>query len=278
MGVATEVLTQLALGAAMRMLTDVTLGLPCEVVKIHMTSNTTATMTSAVAHIARTRGVPGFWTGLDSRLLEGALVGAVLLVSKELIISVLRAIGLPSVLSAALGGAGGGMASVLVIAPLSGNVVAKVAEKPSVKKGHKLLSMYTGSFALALRQASNWATRQGVNEALGRIQQLEELPVLRATVAGCISCWNTPLEVIRITQQARAAAGRPSLSFGRTARDILDESGFCGLFRGLTPRLILASWATILQIAGAQAAASHLGCTPGKKRGSGSRTTGPLPS
>lgn len=117
-----------------------------------------------------------------------------------------------------------------------------------------------GVNAVAMRQITGWATRMGTARfAESQIRILrgrgakEKLSfgekVVSSTIGGALSCWNQPFEVIRVEMQAVKAvqtASRPTMV--STARLIWRENGLAGFFRGVVPRIGLASWATICML------------------------------
>lgn len=223
------------------------------------------------------------WSGCSARLVEGAVSGAVLMVAKEAILHVLVGnpicgFSLPPVAVACLAGAGGGAAQALVMGPCSLLVVACTAERAAGGEGSVaavaqrvwaqggLPGMYCGSGAVAARQATNWASRQGLTELL-RPVCLAKLPGVRGElVAGCLggglSAWNTPFEVCRIEAQAGAGGsgsgeGRGSSSSGTqrggaslwaTMARVRQERGVAGLFAGLGPRVCQACYQTVFLV------------------------------
>ena len=77
-----------------------------------------------------------------------------------------------------------------------------------------LATLYAGAGAVAMRQATNWASRQGLTDLF---QRRLGLPLLACGVLGGIgSCWNTPLEVKRIRAQS-GLPGRSATCGGRRA-------------------------------------------------------------
>ena len=122
---------------------------------------------------------------------------------------------------------------------------------------------YPGGTALAFRQASNWASRQGFTEgvrerfkvlfhgdAAAKLTKGEEVGA--GVIGGTLACWNHPFEVARIEAQARAAAGQPALSMPGVMKLVVAESGFTGLFTGLVPRVCLGIWQTLFMVTGAK--------------------------
>jgi len=67
-------------------------------------------------------------------------------------------------------------------------------------------------------------------------------------IGGLGSCWNTPIETIRVYLQADVSAGKQAKTFGQYWDDIVEEGGYTGLFRGVTPRGIQAIWQTVFMV------------------------------
>eukprot|EP00578_Thalassiosira_sp_NH16_P005181 CAMPEP_0181135902 /NCGR_PEP_ID=MMETSP1071-20121207/32902_1 /TAXON_ID=35127 /ORGANISM="Thalassiosira sp., Strain NH16" /LENGTH=165 /DNA_ID=CAMNT_0023222585 /DNA_START=354 /DNA_END=851 /DNA_ORIENTATION=+ len=162
-------------------------------------------------------------------MAEGLFSGGVLLAAKEGLHTILsnyaspmltKSIGVaipPSVIGF-VSGAGGGCAQSLVMGPTSLIVTAcvaaskeeggesvsafQVAQKVIHERG--IRGLYRGAPAVAVRQATNWASRQGFTEFIR-----PRIPIdgaIGELVAGCIggtlSAWNTPFEVARIQSQS----------------------------------------------------------------------------
>jgi hypothetical protein len=118
---------------------------------------------------------------------------------------------------------------------------------------------YPGGSAIAFRQATNWASRQGLTEGVrigwrrhkygspdARLTPNEE--VLAGVVGGAMSCWNHPFEVARIEMQARASSGQTHLSMLQVFRLVVNEHGPAGLFKGVVPRVGLGIWQAIFMV------------------------------
>jgi hypothetical protein len=182
-------------------------------------------------------------------------------------------------LAGALAGAGGGAAQTVVIAPLTYVVTAAVTgarlpdgsresasaliRRTYAAKGVK--GFYPGGSAIALRQMSNWASRQGFTEfarakvraafhgtgpdaAAARLTPAQEIAA--GIVGGTLACWNHPIEVARIEAQARANAGEAHRSIAGIWRAIVAEQGPAGLFKGIVPRAFLGVWQTLCMVTG----------------------------
>lgn len=139
--------------------------------------------------IIREQGVLALWSGLSPRMIEGLFSGGVLLAAKEGLHTALsdfaapaltKRIGvtIPPSLIGFVSGAGGGAAQSLVMGPTSLIVTAcvaaskendgecvsafRVAQKVLRERG--IRGLYRGAPAVAVRQATNWASRQGFTE------------------------------------------------------------------------------------------------------------------
>merc|ERR1719408_1006505 len=106
-------------------------------------------------------------------MVESATKGAILLYSKEAILQYSKAAGASSTMAGFLAGAGGGVCQTTVMGPCTFLVTAVVTgdkntavgsliSKTWAEKGIK--GFYPGGTAIAFRQASNWASRQGLTE------------------------------------------------------------------------------------------------------------------
>lgn len=118
---------------------------------------------------------------------------------------------------------------------------------------------YPGGSAIAFRQATNWASRQGLTEWVRirmrtyrygdehhRLTKGEE--AMCGVIGGTMSSWNHPFEVARIEMQARANAGQSSLGMIEVFRLVLREQGPLGLFQGVIPRIGLNIWQTLFMV------------------------------
>jgi hypothetical protein len=57
--------------------------------------------------------------------------------------------------------------------------------------------------------------------------------------------WNTPIEVVRVRKQRDVEQGREGgKSYERYFRDIYENEGWEGLYRGVGPRCLQAVWQT----------------------------------
>lgn len=74
---------------------------------------------------------------------------------------------------------------------------------------------------------------------------------LASIVAGALSCWNQPLEVIRVEMQSQLKAeGRPEkMTIGSATKYIYSNNGLKGFYRGVIPRVGLGIWQTLVMVA-----------------------------
>ncbi|KAL1526485.1 hypothetical protein AB1Y20_015195 [Prymnesium parvum] len=257
-------------GTALQIVASLTLGQPFEVWKTRMGRHRTESTLESFGQIYRSGGLGGFWKGVGPKLFESATKGGVLLVAKDAVQESLRKVGVSQTTSGFIGGAVGGVAQTAVIGPSTflgtamvlgkqGCTISSIMAKTWSEKG--FFGFYQGGSAIALRQASNWASRQGFTEAArSRIAQAahgdaraklstrEE--VAAGVLGGALSCWNHPFEVARIEMQARAIMGEQQLSTLQVIRHINAEHGVRGLFQGLLPRMGLNIWLTLFMVSG----------------------------
>ena len=284
---ANNVIRNLARGSALKMAADLSGGLPMEVWKSsavleHIRAKQTKPNRKPVSTLQvlqtllQEKGLQGMWTGCSARMLEGFLSGAVLLGGKEgLKRSLLASPAITKTLSPAVigfvAGAGGGAAQAIVMAPTSFLVTATTASKDGqsvlaaareVWSREGLRGIYRGSSAVAARQATNWASRQGFTELIRPRIKVAGVPgeILAGCLGGTISCWNTPFEVARIYSQStmyitnnkkrqQSKGGRqPTASTLATLRTIVQEDGIGGLYVGLVPRIAQACYQTVFLV------------------------------
>merc|ERR1719321_779613 len=223
-------------------------------------------------NVYRRGGVAGFWQGTSAKMVESASKGAVLLFAKEGILNSCQAAGFSPFVSGLLGGAGGGICQTVVMGPCTFIITALVTgskdttamgtiNKTWAEKGIK--GFYPGGSAIAARQGSNWASRQGFTEffrtkiaqwshgdAKAKLSKGEE--AMAGVMGGTISTWNQPFEVARIQMQAAAVEGKPALSMPTVMMNCVKENGVGGLFQGIVPRIGLGIWQTLFMVTGAK--------------------------
>ncbi|CAN8062825.1 unnamed protein product [Agarophyton chilense] len=260
-------------GALLQMAEAATLGLPLEVWKTRMGRFRTESTIEAFKNVYSSagggmNGVGAFWRGFSPKMVESATKGAVLMVAKETLRDAGTNAGLPPFAAAVLSGAGGGVCQVVVMGPCTYLVTAAVtgggstsgvelAKQTYTKSG--IRGFYPGGSAIAFRQATNWASRQGLTEWVrirmrkwkygddtAKLTKGEE--GLCGVIGGTMSSWNHPFEVARIEMQARANAGQSSLGLGQVLRMVVKEQGPLGLFQGVIPRIGLNIWQTLFMV------------------------------
>lgn len=227
--------------------------------------------------IVRERGFLSLWSGLTPRMVEGLFSGAVLLAAKEGLHSLLSdyaspmlsknaGLNLPPSFIGFISGAGGGAAQALVMGPTSLIVTACVAASNSgdgdvsalevvqrIIKERGVSGLYRGAPAVAMRQASNWASRQGFTEFVRPRIPIEGVAgeLLAGCIGGTLSAWNTPFEVARIESQSTIVDGagkKEGKSLVATMSDIVNERGVGGLYVGLIPRAYQACYQTLFLV------------------------------
>mmetsp|Transcript_47820 Transcript_47820/g.89007 ORF Transcript_47820/g.89007 Transcript_47820/m.89007 type:complete len:303 (+) Transcript_47820:129-1037(+) len=258
------------LGAGIQCAEAASLGMPFEVWKTRMGRHRNETTSEAFMNVYRRGGVSGFWAGLGPKMIESASKGAILMYSKEAINDVCLASGMGVTSSGILAGAGGGVSQVVVMGPCTFLVTGAVTGDKSVStmdrisrtwKAQGLKGFYPGGTAIAFRQATNWASRQGFTEFVreqmkvgihkdksAKLTKTEE--ALSGIIGGTMSCWNHPFEVARIEAQSRADQGQKGMSMISVLTMITKEQGVAGLFKGLIPRIGLGIWQTLFMVTG----------------------------
>ena len=155
----------MALGAALQCVEAATLGMPFEVWKTRMGRFRNETTMEAFWNVHKSGGVSAYWAGCAPKMVESASKGAVLLWSKETILSSCLSLNIDPVVSGVIAGAGGGVCQTSVMGPMTFLVTAKVTGDKNVStmtrvrdtfatKG--ISGFYSGSSAVAFRQATNW--------------------------------------------------------------------------------------------------------------------------
>lgn len=216
------------------------------------------------------KGIQGMWSGCSARVLEGFFSGAVLLAGKEALKKSLTASPLSKTVSPAvigfIAGAGGGAAQALVMTPTSFLVTATTAGKDGqstlsaardawARDG--IRSIYSGSAAVAARQATNWASRQGFTELVRPRVKIGGVAgeIIAGCLGGTLSCWNTPFEVARVHSQSKLYIRNnekqkfeKSIPLFATMKGIVDDDGLSGLYVGLIPRICQAMYQTVFLV------------------------------
>lgn len=221
---------------------------------------------AATRSIIKESGFLGLWTGTPSRTVEGALLGAIFILGSSTTKRQVLAMGGSPTAAALAGGLVGGVAQSIVMTP-AGMIFTslnlnrgkpgyendnawRVCKRIVKEKGP--LGLYYGNGPMALRQASNWMSRSGFTEVCRSTLKLSEYGVWGELASGAIggvgSCWNTPIETIRVIMQGDVSAGRPAKTTGEYWNQLVEEQGYAGLFRGVTPRAIQAVYQTVFMV------------------------------
>mmetsp|Transcript_14201 Transcript_14201/g.20281 ORF Transcript_14201/g.20281 Transcript_14201/m.20281 type:complete len:387 (+) Transcript_14201:15-1175(+) len=233
--------------------------------------------------LINTRGIPALYSGCAARMTEGVLSGAVLLAAKEGIKRTLTATFMTTIIPttasspalqstlrclspsaiAFLAGAGGGAAQAIVMAPCSMLVTACATNQDAsvlssfvdIWSNHGLMGIYRGTPAVAARQATNWASRQGFTELIRPRIALKGIPgeIIAGCLGGTLSCWNTPFEVARIESQTSsfltsASEMKNDNSLLDTMNRIVEQRGIGGLYTGLLPRVFQSCYQTVFLV------------------------------
>lgn len=255
----------LVTGALLQIVEAVSLGMPLEVWKTRQGSYPKENCVEAFRNVWNAGGVRAFWKGGWAKVLEAGSKGAVLLYSKDIIMEASDAyLGVKkgTGLNGAIGGAGGGVCQTAVMSPLTLIITYKLKNKNDTRSIAAILremglrKAYGSAPAMAMRQASNWALRQGLADAIttryqksvgGRSLTAYE-KITCGVVGGALSCVNQPTEVLRIQVQARHSNKEHHANTRNTARLIYVEHGIAGFWTGLVPRMMLAAYQTVFMV------------------------------
>lgn len=111
-----------------------------------------------------------------------------------------------------------------------------------------------------MRQCTNWASRFGIaryaQDTIVKVRHGDKGiadgvdKAMASILAGALSCWNQPLEVIRVEMQSQLKAeGRPEkMTIGSATKYIYNNNGLKGFYRGLAPRIGLGIWQTLVMV------------------------------
>ncbi|TPX35938.1 hypothetical protein SmJEL517_g01769 [Synchytrium microbalum] len=267
----------LAIGAGLNMFEVSTLGQPFEVLKTHMAASRGDTLLGAIKKTYQRGGVFGFYQGLIPwAWIEAATKGAVLMFAASELEYHFMTYGFSGPASGILGGMGGGIAQAYTTMGFctfmktvevtrhkeaGGKTTIQVAREIFAREG--IRGINKGVNAVAVRQCTNWGSRFGftrIAEDVTRTMTNKEKgaplsplqKIMASAVAGGISCWNQPIEVIRVEMQSQIKqVGRPEkMTIAKAAGWIYKNSGFMGFYRGVTPRICLGVWQTICMVFG----------------------------
>lgn len=252
-------------GAFLRILSDLSGGTPLESIKCRVTV-TNDNMFQAYRNIVNEGSFWSLWSGTPSRTVEGALLGAFFILGSTAAKKQVFAMGGGKNMAALAGGTVGGIAQAVVMTPagmiftsLNVNQGKKGYENDNawtvakrIVKERGLKGLFYGGGPMCLRQASNWSSRSLFTEIARTNLKMSKFGVLGEIGSGVIgglgSCWNTPIETIRVNMHRDVSMGKDSQSFGYYWNRISDEEGMSGLFRGVSPRGIQAIWQTVFMV------------------------------
>jgi len=248
-------------GAFLRIASDISGGTPLESVKTRVTVSKLNAL-EATNEIISEGGIGQLWSGTPSRTIEGALMGAMFMVGSAFTKKRVLAMGASKTMASLAGGVVGGVAQAVVMTPaglvftsLNANKKIPGYENDNfitvsnrIIKEKGVTGLFAGGQAMALRQATNWATRSGLTEIARTSLKMTQYGMLGEIGSGVIgglgSCWNTPIETIRVVMAKDFTSGVPVKSYGQYAKDIYEDGGVPSLFRGVTPRGVQAIWQT----------------------------------
>mmetsp|Transcript_19570 Transcript_19570/g.48033 ORF Transcript_19570/g.48033 Transcript_19570/m.48033 type:complete len:343 (-) Transcript_19570:220-1248(-) len=257
-------------GAILRVSCDVTGGLPLEQWKTRLARMRNETAFEALVNVGKYQGgfPQAYWGSLGSKVFEDSLSGAALLAGKESARTAMKLAGAPDLLAGIVAGVCGGLAQTVVMSPTTMLLTtAATTREPTMTVLKRILKkegvkgLYSrGSGAVAVRQISNWASRQGITDAVRGYLMPFKPKNIEGTwffgelacgiTGGILSCWNTPFEVARINKQSQSAMGNNSETFIQIIFRIIRTEGFKGLFRGVGPRMGQAVWTTVFMCVG----------------------------
>ncbi|KAI9470588.1 MAG: mitochondrial carrier domain-containing protein [Benjaminiella poitrasii] len=265
----------LLLGAGLNLFETSTLGQPFEVMKTQMAANRGQSMWQGLKSIYARGGVLGFYQGLIPwAWIEASTKGAVLLFTASELEYRSTVAGASPFVAGIIGGMGGGIAqaystmgfctfmkTVEVTRQKSAGTESTFKIAANIFKKEGIRGINKGVNAVALRQCTNWASRFGfarfAEEALVKYRHGEKGiadnadKILASVFAGALSCWNQPLEVIRVEMQSQVKAeGRPGkMTIGSATKYIYANNGLKGFYRGVVPRIGLGIWQTLVMVA-----------------------------
>ena len=264
------------IGPAIQMAEAASLGMPFEVWKTRMGRHRTESTMEALKNVYKTGGgVHAFWSGTSAKMVESGTKGAILMYAKEGLNDALLKNEVDPGLAGVIAGAGGGIAQVSVMGPCTYLVTGAVNDpsgKSSIERIRETYAragvkgFYPGGTAIAFRQATNWASRQGFTEIVREkakavwypdvdskeVKMTKGQEVVCGVIGGTMACWNHPFEVARIEAQTRGSLGQETGSMVSVMKDIIKENGVGGLFRGIVPRIGLGIWQTLFMVTGAK--------------------------
>jgi hypothetical protein len=260
------VLKNLSRGAFLRVASDISGGTALENIKCRVTASNDGPVDATQALMDGGNGFFNLWSGTPSRTVEGALLGAVFLVGSAATKKRLLAMGASKNMAATAAGVVGGVAQAVIMTPAGmvftslnvnkgkpgyeNDTAITVAKRIIKEKGMK--GMYIGGTPMAARQASNWASRSLFTEICRTNLKLSRFGLIGEIGSGAIggigSCWNTPIETVRVLMQKDVSEGIPPKTFSGYINDQIEDGGVPALFRGVTPRAVQAIWQTVFMV------------------------------
>ncbi|CAO3593994.1 unnamed protein product [Absidia cylindrospora] len=271
--------TNLAIGASLNLFEVSTLGQPFEVVKTQLAANCGQFLGQALSSVYSRGKLAGFYQGLIPwAWIEGATKGAVLLFTASEFEYRATVAGASPFMAGIIGGMTGGIAQAYSTMGFCTfmKTVEVTRHKSAVKestfkiandifKREGIAGINKGVNAVAVRQCTNWASRFGITrfaqesiakarygegaDATKRLTGVDK--ALASMLGGALSCWNQPIEVIRVELQSQVKApGRPEkMTIVQAAKWIHQNNGFKGFYRGTVPRIGLGMWQTFCMVA-----------------------------
>mmetsp|Transcript_18821 Transcript_18821/g.27502 ORF Transcript_18821/g.27502 Transcript_18821/m.27502 type:complete len:379 (-) Transcript_18821:85-1221(-) len=266
MGGMNPVVKNLARGAFLRVASDISGGTALENIKCRVTATGEGPFQSIRDITSGPGGFLNLWSGTPSRTIEGALLGAVFLVGSAATKNQALAMGAGKNMAALAGGVVGGVAQAVIMTPAGmvftslnvnkgkpgyeNDTAVTVAQRIMDEKGIK--GMFVGGGPMAVRQASNWASRGLFTELCRTNLRLSRFGLIGEIGSGVIgglgSCWNTPIETVRVLMQRDVSMGIPPKTFGEYIDYEMQEGGVQCLFRGISPRAVQAVWQTVFMV------------------------------
>ena len=254
-------------GAFLKVASDLTGGTALENIKCRVTVTRDNSIQATRALIASSdKGIMNLWSGTSSRSVEGALLGAVYLVGAAATKNQVLAMGGGSNTAALAAGIVGGVAQAVILTPAgiiftSLNVnkgkpgyehdnTFTITKRIIEEKG--IPGMFIGGAPMAIRQATSWASRTLFTEICRTNLKMSRFGLIgeigSGTIAGIGSCWNTPIETVRVLMHRDVSEGIPPKTFVVYVNDLIEDGGVPALFRGVSPRALQAVWQTIFMV------------------------------
>ena len=260
------VVKNLVRGAVLRIASDLTGGTPLENIKcrVQTTGNNILKATQEIS--SRPGGILNLWSGTPSRTVEGALMGGVFLVASAATKKQVFAMGGSKTMAAFTAGVVGGVAQAIIMTPC-GMVFTSLnvnKEKPGYENDNAITAakrimdkdglkgLFVGGQPMAARQASNWASRSFLTEFCRSNLKLSKYGLMGEIGSGVIggfgSCWNTPIETVRVLMQRDVSCEIEPKTFGGYIKHEMESGGIPSLFKGVSPRAMQAVWQTIFMV------------------------------